>query len=106
MRRWAFVLMIVGMFILFLFLIKDPVEVDSYSDLEELEINQMIIMKGELVSERIIYEGTKLFGINNDIELICECLDNYEGKEIEVVGVVEEYNGRKQVRVSSIREIL
>jgi hypothetical protein len=106
MRRWAFVVMIVGMFVLFLLLEKGPIAVESYSDLEELEINERVSFEGRVIEERIIYEDTKLFELENGIELICECLDNFEGKEIKVIGIVEEYNGRRQVRVSFIREIL
>jgi hypothetical protein len=99
MRRVAFVVMIIGMYILVLFIGFGVKEIEGYEDLLDLEVNQKVFLEGIIVSERIIYEGTKLFVFENGIELVCECLESFVGKRVEVEGVVEEYDGRKQVRV-------
>ena len=106
MRRLAFIVMIIGMFTLIIFLNSEPIAVDDYSDLEELEINAKVSLVGRVLEERIIYQGTKLYKLDNDIELICECLDSLNGKEIKVIGVLEEYNRKKQIKVGKIAEIL
>jgi hypothetical protein len=102
MRKWAFIISILGMFILVLVLNVSPIKIETYSELEKLEVNTKVSMSGIVVSERIIYEGTKLFEMSNDIELVCECLDNLEGKQINVIGIVEEYKDKKQIRVLEI----
>ncbi|MFH1425682.1 MAG: hypothetical protein ABIG28_03075 [archaeon] len=99
MRRWAFVIFIIGMFVLLLFLGKSGERVEN---LEGLVENSKVIVSGEVVSERVIYEGTKLFVLDSGIELVCSCLGSFVGEEVEVEGVVEGYEGKKQVRVLEI----
>lgn len=89
MRRVAFVVMIAGMFVLFLILgLQDAREVSSYADLEDLEINKLIRVSGEVVSERLIYSGVRLLVLENGVELVCSCLGGFVGKEVIVDGVV------------------
>lgn len=102
MRRFAFVIAIVGLFVLFLMVNSNSVGVNSYEDLEKLEVNVKVSVEGKVVEGRVIYEGTKLFELESGIELICECLESLVGKKITVEGIVEEYESRKQVRVLRI----
>jgi len=101
MRRFAFVIAILGMFVLVLLLNKSEIEVNNYEELEGLEINERVIVNGFVVSERYIFEEV-LLTLDNNLELICECVGNFEGREINAVGVVEDYKGKKQIRVLEI----
>lgn len=101
MRKWAFILFIVGMFVLFVFLMRGAREIESF---EGLEINEKVLVSGLVVEERVLYEGTKLFELENGMELVCECNEQLEGKEIEAEGVVSEYEGKKQLTVLRIWE--
>ena len=105
MRRFAFVIMILGMFVLFWFMGSDGEEIESYEDLENLEINQKVFLEGRIISERIIYSGTKLIILDSGIELVCECVGNFIGEDVFVEGVVEEYKGKKQVGVLAITHV-
>jgi len=102
MRRFAFVVLIVGMFVLVAALGFGEKKVMSYGDLIELEVNQKVFLRGVVESERVIYEGTKLIVLENGVELICGCSEIFYGKSAEVNGIVEEYEGKKQVRVLEI----
>ena len=102
MRRFAFVIVILGMFVLVLLLSKGAIGIDSYEELEKLEINERVIVSGVVVSERVIFED-RLLELDNGLELVCECEGGFKGNKVEVVGVVEEYRGRKQIRVLELR---
>ncbi|MCH8308967.1 MAG: hypothetical protein IIB17_00550 [Chloroflexi bacterium] len=75
------------------------------AELEELEINRKVFVSGEVVSEKVIFGERKVFVLNSGIELVCDCFGINIGGEIEVVGVVSEYDGRKQVEVLEIVRI-
>ncbi|MFH1290467.1 MAG: hypothetical protein ABIH92_03600 [Nanoarchaeota archaeon] len=102
MRKWAFIVAILGMFVMVLFLNLEPEKVEDYSDLEELELNTRVSVMGKVVSERLIYGRTELLVLDNGIDLVFEGVGNFENEEIEVVGVVSEYNEKKQVTVEKI----
>ena len=77
----------------------DVREVDK---LDGLEINQRIVLTGRVISERVIYSDEKLLVLDKNITLICSGCGSYLNSEIMVEGVVEEYEGEKQVRVLRI----
>jgi hypothetical protein len=98
MRRWAFVIVIVGMFVLVWFLGFDVEIVRSFEDLSGLEINQKVELNGTVVGERRIANG-KILDLDSNISLVCSCLGDFLGLEISVEGVVSEYDGKRQVDV-------
>ncbi len=104
MRRLAFVVVIVGMFVLLLLLNLEPETVESLEDLEGLEINTRVVVSGEVVSERVLYLGKRLLVLENGIELVCSCSGGFIGREVFVEGVVSEYGGKKQVEVLEIKK--
>ena len=123
MRKWAFVILILGMFVLLLLMNFLPAKnVGSYEELEKLEINTKVILSGKVVEERVLYEGTKSFELDiedsvnslalvsnetsrNGIELICECTDSFLDEKIIIEGVVSEYEGKRQVEVLKIMRV-
>lgn len=99
MRRWAFVIAMLGMFVLVLFFSVGPEEVES---VEGLVVNKNVLLNGIVVEERVIYEGVKVLILDSGIELVCECDESFVDRRVRVEGVVEEFDGRKQVRVLRI----
>lgn len=101
MRRWAFVIAILGLFVLVLVFGFNRIEVSSLDELLLLEINQRVFLTGNIVSERVIYSGTWLLVLDSGIEMVCSCTRSFFG-QVDVEGVVSEYNGKKQVEVLKI----
>lgn len=102
MRRGAFIAMIVGMFVLLLLLNLPAKEIKSYEEIESLEINTRVKVSGSVVSEKVIYENEKVLELDRGITLVFEGIGQFTGKEIEAVGKISEYEGKKQVTVEKI----
>jgi hypothetical protein len=103
MRRWAFILAILGIFLLFLVLFFSGEEKITDSDkLMSLEENTKVIVRGEIIEERIFGQNYILI-MDNGIELICNCR-GYSGKNISATGIVSEFNGKKRIEVLRLME--
>lgn len=104
MRRFAFIIAILGIFVMALLLEFGSVrEIESYAELEELEVNAKVLVGGNVVEERILYEGTRLLKLENGVEVVCECAGSFNGEKVLVEGAVSEYEGKKQVEALRIR---
>ena len=106
MKVIALIIALFGIFILGLLMLNlNPVEVDNLDDLRKFEINTKVKLEGEVIEERVLYEGTKLIKIGN-LEIICDCKESFKGKEVRVTGAIEEFivrdtkNSPKNVRLS------
>jgi hypothetical protein len=101
MRRYAFIIAILGISIMVVFFTMSPIEIFSIGDLEILELNEKVILNG-------VIEDLRDFGdfkilIVNGIDVVCTCEEVIEiGDEIEVVGFVDEFEGERQIRVLEI----
>jgi len=95
----AFVVFILGMFLLFFYLQYLPTEV---SDISGKILNSRVVISGKVVSERIIYSGTRLLEIEGGIVVLCECDNSFLGKNVRVVGKIKEYNGKRQVLAEEV----
>lgn len=102
MRRFAFIVAILGIFVFALVLNSGVKILDSYEDLEKLEVNQRVFVSGKVIGEKVVFGNERVLTIENGIEMICECERSYRGSLVEVVGIVESYRGRKQVRILKI----
>ncbi len=101
MRRYAFIAAIFGLAVLLVIFIEaKPVEVNNFDELNALDLNTKILISGKVESERDL--GDFLIMNLKGVELVCNCAGNYLEKFVEVEGVVEEYNGRKQIGVLKI----
>jgi len=102
-RRWAFVGAIIGIFVLLLIMVySDEKKVNSQEEIEKLEINTKVILKGFVVSERKFGDGV-MIELDNGIEVLCDsCSFGFEEKEIEVKGKVYDVYGDKKVSVFRI----
>ncbi len=101
MRRISFIIAILGIFVLILLIWLIPeVKINSKDDLSGLVDNQRVRLSGFVEGERN-YEGILIFYING-IKVVCSGCDSLEGREIEINGIVEEYEGKKEVEVLEI----
>lgn len=79
-------------------------EIEDYSDLEELELNSKVILRGVVESERI-FDDFSIFSVNG-INVICDCTGKFAGFEVKIEGLVTEYNGKKQIEAIEISILL
>lgn len=93
------IIVVLGMVFLGFMLMQEGKVVSNLEELKELEANQKVVLKGIVGEERVLYGRTKLLVLDNGIELICDCLESFVEKSVEVEGVVSEYEGKRQVEV-------
>ena len=92
---------ILGIAILIVFFTLPAKEISGFEELEKLNINDKVSFNG--VVEKVRDFGDfKIIKIKG-IDVVCDCKDDFTGKEIEIIGKVEEYNGKKQVRALRIQ---
>ncbi len=99
MKEVALCLSILGIFLLLFLLSSEPKEI---GDLNNTLINQKVIIEGIVDKERTA--GELVIMVINGIEVVCSCEESYMGKSVSLVGVVSEFNGKKQVKVLRIKE--
>lgn len=102
MRRWAFTVAILGIFVLSFFLNFGGKEISDGKKLEKLEINTRVFVSGIVESERTISNGRKLMNLENRIVLVCECSGIFVNEKVFVEGVVSEFEEEKQITVLRI----
>lgn len=71
------------------------------TDFENSKLNQKVVFSGIVKNQKVI-GNFRILKIG-EIEFICECVENYLGKKIKIFGFVEEYNGKRQIRVLGIK---
>ena len=103
LRKIAFIITIAGVAVLLMFLLAKPKEVSSFEDIKTTEINEKVLVKGKIESQRD-FGNFKILEING-IEAICNCKESFLDKEVEIVGLVEEFNGKRQVRILRVEII-
>lgn len=90
MRKWAFIVAVFGIFLLFLILIFGKKE----------------IILGKVTDERVLSDGkTKVLGIEGyNLSLYCSSCGGvkYLGKEVAVEGYLDYYNNKAEIRVLRI----
>lgn len=104
LRKYAFIVAILGIAVLLGLLILSPKELDSSDELDSMEINEKVVLEGKVESERD-FGDFRILSVNS-IEIVCECGDeeSYLDKKVKIIGLVEEFNEKKQVRVLRIIE--
>lgn len=100
LKKISFIVALIGIAFLMFLLAKPSLEVQN---MEEAKINQKIIIEGVVKSEKEM-SNFKILSINNT-EVLCSCSQTYLNKKVQVIGLVEEYKGKKQVRVLEIRAL-
>jgi len=102
MKRISFLLTLTGIFLL-LFLLNSQALIIPLQEknLSETLPNQKIYLSGKVTSQT----SGKII-LDNDIEIKCECFTkNYLDKNVSLIGIVKEYEDRKDIVALSIKEI-
>jgi hypothetical protein len=102
MKKYVFIISILGISVLLILLIFFPKEIEKRS-IEDMEINEKIIFEGKIENERN-FGDFRILNIDG-LDIICDCKESYLGKHVEIVGLIDEYNGNKQIKVLKIAEI-
>jgi len=101
LRKLSFIIAILGIGVLLGLLLSPAEEIES---LEELEINERVVFSGKVESEKD-FGGFKIWKIRGfEMDVVCDCEESYLNEEIEIEGIVDEFNGKKQVRVLVIEK--
>jgi len=103
MRRISFIFAILGIFLLIVFLFFIPnKELKNVKDLNKTINNEKVILSGVVQNEKTSNKF-RLFNINK-INVICSGCKSYSGKFVKIKGVIDDYEGKKEVRVLEIQE--
>ncbi len=102
MRRKAFVLMILGFFILIIFLDLPAKKISSSEELLQFQENQKLMIEGQVIKES--FSGNyKILYLDNELRLECPLpCSSFIGKNISAVGFLERYNRIEKIKVLKI----
>ena len=103
LKKISFIIVIIGIALLLSLLILSPKEV-NVEDIENLTLNKKVFFRGKVEHERD-FGNFKIWQIN-EIEVVCDCNESYLNKEVEITGLVSEFEGKTQVRVLRLVEML
>ena len=104
LRKISFILASLGIAFLLALLIIPGEELGD-RDIDNMMVNEKVFLEGKVESERD-FGNFKIWKINGkDFEVVCDCEESYLNKEVQIIGLVDEFNEEKQVRVLEITEI-
>jgi hypothetical protein len=101
LKKVSFAVTILGIGILLGMLVLPAREME---DLQSARDNEKVFLEGKVEGEKDFgdFRILKIKGI----DIYCSCSESYLGKDVYVEGFVEEFNGKRQIRVLRIVEIL
>ncbi len=103
MRRLSLSIGILGLFCLLILLqFLNPKEITAYSEINKLKDNEKIIFSGKVINEKA-YEKSKVILLDNNISFECECLLSLKGKNISVLGIIDDFAGKKSILALRIK---
>ena len=103
MRRLAFAITILGIFVLIILLnLSSPIVINNYSELSKLTDYTKVQTQGRVISERILYADTKLLKLDNNLEILCQACPSYINRTLQVIGTSETYINRTQINALKI----
>jgi len=100
-KKLSFIFAILGISLLLLLMLKYPKQI-TIDQVDNYEINTKIQITGKVNNVRI-FDDFQILSIEN-IDLVCNCKENYLNKEVSVVGLIDDYKGTKQIVVLKIEE--
>ncbi len=95
MRKFVLIVAIIGLGILFGFLITKPTETDINS-LNSFIDGQQIVFEGIVDEVRELRSGSLI--IIDEVKVFCECHNIFAGERVRVEGVIEEFDGNLRVK--------
>ena len=102
LKKISFILAVVGITVLLILLILPGRKI---SDIDNMAINEKVILSGRIIDEGD-YGDFKIWQMEGkDFDIICDCKESFLDKEVSIVGLVDDFNGEKQVRVLTARAV-
>lgn len=103
MKILAFIITLAGIFTLLILLnLSHPIVINSPKGLSGLEQNTKVQTTGRVISERTLYENTKLLKLDNNVEVLCQACPAYINRTLNVLGTSETYINRTQIAALKI----
>lgn len=93
MRKWAFILCILGLAILlFQLTFQTSKTINSPEEFSKLTENQKVQASGKVVEEKLSSANAKTYTLDNEIQILCN-LDCpfYLNKSISVIGILDTF---------------
>ncbi len=104
MKKLALLIALCGLLLLSVLMVYGKeTRVDNYEGLETLELNSKVIVSGKIISERVVRNDFRIVILDNGLEAVCDCEQSLKTKEVIIEGLVEEFNGKRQVRILTIQ---
>lgn len=103
MKRLTLIIAIVCIFVLFLIgLLSTPRKVSSSTELDNLQQNQKLIIKGKVIKETLSKNKKTLY-LDNNLSAVCEggC-PLFLGKNISAIAILERYNNKNYLKILKI----
>jgi type II secretory pathway pseudopilin PulG len=99
MRRYAFILAILGILSLIILInLQKPIQITHEDNLTSLLQNQKVLLSG-LVTEQTYSTIT----LNNEFKLNCESCPIYLNKKITILGTIETWTTNPRIKVLEIK---
>ena len=100
MRRYAFIIAILGIFALLLILIlSKPLPISSPSELSKFQDNQKLLIDG-----KVIKQTASTLYLNNNFSLICDSsCPQYLNKNISAIAIKDSFNDKTQLKILRIK---
>jgi len=93
MQRLALCIAVLGIFVLIGLLAFARLE--EVTSLNETIAHQRVIVRGVVASERS-FGNSKIIAVNG-LEILCDCAQTFRGKNVTIIGSVDDFNEKKRV---------
>jgi hypothetical protein len=105
MRRLAFAIAILGIFILLFFLQSKPLPISSLDNLSQYQPNQKFLINGQVLKESYT-KTNRILTLNNDLKLQCpRPCPSFLNKNISASVLLEKYNNKEYLKILKIRSL-
>ena len=102
MRRFAFVITILGLFTLLILQNLPPKNLSSAEQLSQYQTNQKLIIKGKVIEETYV-STYKILNLDNNFQLQCDLsCPSFLNKKIEALVTLEKFNNRNYLKILKI----
>ncbi len=101
MRRYAFIISLLGIFSLLLILIlSKPIPITSQSQLSSLQDNQKLLIEG-----KVIKQTSSTLYLNNNLSLLCDSsCPQVLNKNISALAIKDSFNDKTQLKILRLKE--
>ena len=102
MKKITLIITFLGIFALLILLnFSPPIQVSSQKEISRLIDNSKVQTQGRVIGERQI-ENAKILKLDNSIEVLCQSCSSQINRTLSIVGVVESYQNKTQIRALTI----